>query len=226
MPRKTEPGAAAFLPKSPTLAKLRTAARRCHGCDLYRDATQTVFGAGPLRAQIMFVGEQPGNEEDLQGAPFVGPAGRIFDKALAEAGIERASTYVTNAVKHFKFEPRGKKRIHKRPNTTEIVACRPWLEAELGLVKPHALMCLGAVAAQALLGKAFRVSQERGRVLASELAPIVMATVHPSSLLRAPSSADREREYKLFVADLRALKRAIAKCRQPDASGETLHVMR
>jgi DNA polymerase len=184
---------------------------------LYRDATQTVFGAGPQRAQIMFVGEQPGNEEDLQGAPFVGPAGRIFDKALAEAGIERAATYVTNAVKHFKFEPRGKKRIHKRPNTTEIVACRPWLEAELGLVKPQALMCLGAVAAQALLGKAFRVSQERGKPVVSELAPIVMATVHPSSLLRAPSSEDREREYKLFVADLRALARAVAKNRQLNA---------
>jgi DNA polymerase len=159
----------------------------------------------------MFVGEQPGNEEDLQGAPFVGPAGRIFDKALEEAGIDRATTYVTNAVKHFKYEPRGKKRIHKRPNTTEIVACRPWLEAELGLVKPHALMCLGATAAQALLGKAFRVSQQRGHAVESELAPVVMATVHPSSLLRAPSSEDREREYSAFVADLRALERAIAR---------------
>ena len=210
MPRKTEPGAAAYLPKAPTLANLSTAARRCQGCDLYRNATQTVFGAGPARAQIMFVGEQPGNEEDLQGAPFVGPAGRIFDKALEEAGIEREDTYVTNAVKHFKFEPRGKKRIHKRPNTTEIVACRPWLEAELRLVKPRALMCLGATAAQALLGKTFRVSQQRGHAIASELAPVVMATVHPSSLLRAPSSEDREREYKHFVADLRALARALA----------------
>jgi DNA polymerase len=159
----------------------------------------------------MFVGEQPGNEEDLAGEPFVGPAGRIFDKALAEAGIDRASTYITNAVKHFKFEPRGKKRIHKRPNQTEIVACRPWLEAELGLVKPRALMCLGATAAQALLGKTFRVTQERGQPVQSELAPIVMATIHPSSLLRAPTPEEREREYKRFIADLRALKRALAR---------------
>lgn len=210
MPRKTEPGAAAYLPKLPTLTNLRTAAKRCHGCGLYQDATQTVFGAGPQRARIMFVGEQPGNEEDLQGALFVGPAGRIFDKALEEAGIERDATYVTNAVKHFKYEPRGKRRIHKRPNNTEIVACRPWLEAELDAVKPRALMCLGAIAAQSLLGKAFRVSQDRGHPVESELAPVVMATVHPSSLLRAPSSEDRAREYSQFVADLRALARAVA----------------
>jgi len=210
MPRKSFEGAAAYLPKVLTLTSLRSAAKGCHGCDLYKDATQTVFGAGPQRAQIMFVGEQPGNDEDLQGAPFVGPAGRMFDKALEEAGIAREATYVTNAVKHFKFEPRGKKRIHKRPNTTEIVACRPWLEAELKLVKPRALMCLGATAAQALLGKSFRVTEERGQRVASELAPVVMATVHPSSLLRAPSAEDREREYKQFVADLRALARAIA----------------
>jgi uracil-DNA glycosylase family protein len=215
MPRKTEPGAAAYLPKLPTLTNLRSAAKRCHGCDLYQGATQTVFGAGSQRAQIMFVGEQPGNEEDLQGAPFVGPAGRIFDKALEDAGIARESTYVTNAVKHFKYEPRGKRRIHKRPNTTEIVACRPWLKAELDAVKPRALMCLGATAAQSLLGKTFRVSQARGHAVESDLAPVVMATVHPSSLLRAPSSEDREREYSQFVADLRALARAVANKHSP-----------
>jgi DNA polymerase len=161
----------------------------------------------------MFVGEQPGNDEDLKGLPFVGPAGRIFDRALEEAGIERASTYVTNAVKHFKWEPRGKKRIHKRPNSYEVSACRPWLDAELKAVQPQALMCLGATAAQALLGKTFRVTQERGRVVDSALAPVVMATIHPSALLRAPSAEDRAREYAHFVADLRALLEAIARRR-------------
>jgi uracil-DNA glycosylase len=151
----------------------------------------------------MLVGEQPGNEEDLQGRPFVGPAGRLLDRALSDAGIERESTYLTNAVKHFKWEPRGKRRIHKRPANTEIVACRPWLDAEIALVKPVALVCLGATASQALFGRTFRVTEQRGRLLASTLAQFVLATVHPSALLRAPTPADREREYARFVADLR-----------------------
>lgn len=213
MPRESHPGAAAFVPTRPTLPKLRAAAISCEGCDLFRNATQVVFGLGPKHAQIMFVGEQPGNDEDLKGLPFVGPAGRIFDRALEEAGIERASTYVTNAVKHFKWEPRGKKRIHKRPNSYEVSACRPWLDAELKAVQPQALMCLGATAAQALLGKTFRVTQERGRAVDSALAPVVMATIHPSALLRAPSAEDRAREYAHFVADLRALLEAIARRR-------------
>jgi DNA polymerase len=178
---------------------------------LCEHATQTVFGEGPVHAQILFVGEQPGNEEDLSGHPFVGPAGRIFDRALAEAGIERRASYVTNAVKHFKFEPRGKRRIHKRPNNTEIWACRPWLDAEIESVEPQAIVCLGATAAQALLGADFRVSSERGRVVDSKLAPVVMATVHPSSLLRAPTPEAREQEYRHFVADLRAVVRALSR---------------
>jgi DNA polymerase len=178
---------------------------------LCENATQTVFGEGPAHAQILFVGEQPGHEEDLSGHPFVGPAGRIFDRALADAGIERQASYVTNAVKHFKFEPRGKRRIHKRPSNTEIWACRPWLDAEIASVKSQAIVCLGATAAQALLGAEFRVSTARGHVVDSKLAPIVLATVHPSSLLRTPTPEAREREYQHFVADLRAVVQALSR---------------
>ena len=188
---------------------MRDAARRCTACHLYQHATQTVFGEGPKSALLMLVGEQPGDSEDLAGKPFVGPAGKIMDRALDDAGIDRKKVYVTNAVKHFKWEPRGKRRIHKKPNSREIAACRPWLEAELRLVKPKLLVCLGATASQTIFGPSFRVTRERGKILSSELAPKVMATVHPSSLLRQPDKESREREYGNFVADLRtALKAA------------------
>lgn len=172
-------------------------------------ATQTVFGEGPKGATLMLLGEQPGDQEDVAGKPFVGPAGRILDRALEEAGINRREVYVTNTVKHFKWEPRGKRRIHKKPNSREIAACRPWLEAELRVVRPGLLVCLGATAAQAVFGPKFRVTRDRGKVLASDLAARVVATVHPSSLLRQPDEESREREYKLFVADLRAAVKAL-----------------
>ena len=187
---------------------MREAAKDCDACHLYKRATQTVFGEGPKSATMMLVGEQPGDYEDVAGKPFVGPAGKIMDQALEEAGIDRSKVYVTNAVKHFKWEPRGKRRIHKKPNSREIAACRPWLEAELRLVKPTLLVCLGATAAQAIFGPSFRVTRERGKVLSSKFAPKVLATVHPSSLLRQPDEESRLREYKRFVLDLRAAVRA------------------
>jgi len=170
-----------------------------------------VFGEGPKDAAIMLVGEQPGDYEDQEGKPFVGPAGKIMDQALEEAGIDRMEVYVTNAVKHFKWEPRGKRRIHQKPNSREIAACRPWLEAELRLVKPKLLVCLGATAAQTVFGPSFRVTRERGKVLSSKLAPRTLATVHPSSLLRQPDEESRQREYERFVVDLRAARRAASK---------------
>jgi DNA polymerase len=195
--------ASRFIPPNPTLETLREAAAHCTACDLYAGATQTVFGAGPADAQVMFVGEQPGDVEDKTGQPFVGPAGRLLDRALAEAGIDRSRVYVTNAVKHFKWVPRGKRRIHSKPNAQEIQACRPWLEQEIALVAPKVIVCLGATAAQALLGRAFRVTKQRGEFVPSNLAPYVLATVHPSSLLRAPDEATRHAEMARFVADLR-----------------------
>ena len=197
------------VPETSSLTTLTRAAKGCTACHLYKHATQTVFGEGPKGAKLMLLGEQPGDQEDVAGKPFVGPAGKILDHALEEAGIDRAEVYVTNTVKHFKWEPRGKRRIHKKPNSREIAACRPWLEAELRVVRPGLLVCLGATAAQAIFGPAFRVTRDRGKVLESELAAKVVATVHPSSLLRQPDEASREREYKHFVADLRvALKAA------------------
>ena len=195
-------------PDTSSLSDVREAARECTACHLYKHATQTVFGEGPKDAAIMLVGEQPGDYEDVAGKPFVGPAGKIMDRALEEAGIDRKEVYVTNAVKHFKWEPRGKRRIHQKPNACEIAACRPWLEAELRLVKPKLLVCLGATAAQAIFGPSFRVTRERGKVLSSKFAPRVLATVHPSSLLRQPDEQSREREYKRFVVDLRAALKA------------------
>jgi DNA polymerase len=196
-------------PSTSSWSALREAARECTACHLYKHATQTVFGEGPKNAPIMLVGEQPGDSEDVAGKPFVGPAGKIMDRALEEAGIDRKKVYVTNAVKHFKWEPRGKRRIHQKPNAREIAACRPWLEAELRVVKPKLLVVLGATAAQTIFGPSFRVTRERGKVLSSKFAPKVVATVHPSSLLRQPDEESREREYKNFVADLRvALKAA------------------
>lgn len=192
-----------------SLSSLKSAAADCRACDLWKKGTQTVFGEGRRRAKVMFVGEQPGNEEDLTGKPFVGPAGRLFDEALAKAGIDRSQTYVTNVVKHFKWEPRGKRRIHKKPNAQEIKACHPWLEAELALIKPDIVVALGATAAQALLGPKFRVTKQRGQLFESTLAPYVMATVHPSSILRAPDDETRHLEYKHFVDDLKKLARII-----------------
>jgi uracil-DNA glycosylase len=195
--------AAAFIPPRPSLRSLREAAAGCTACDLYKRGTQTVFGEGARQAAAMFVGEQPGNEEDLTGHPFVGPAGRLLDKALQEAGIDRSTTYVTNVVKHFKWEPRGKKRIHAKPDALEIFACRPWLEAEIAVVKPEVLVCLGATAAQTLLGPSFRVTKQRGEFVDSPLAPKVTATVHPSSILRAPDDEARRLETARFIADLK-----------------------
>ncbi|HJT81351.1 MAG TPA: UdgX family uracil-DNA binding protein [Chthoniobacterales bacterium] len=197
------------VPETKDLEKVEAASKRCRACPLYKLGTQTVFGEGPKRAPMMLIGEQPGDQEDLAGKPFVGPAGKIMDRALEEAGIDRRKVYVTNAVKHFKWEPRGKRRIHKKPNSREIAACRPWLEAELQLVRPKVMVCLGATAAQTIFGPAFRVTRDRGKVLNSEFAEKTVATVHPSSLLRQPDEESREREYKGFVADLKvALKAA------------------
>ena len=196
-------GAAGVIPNEPDLDALREAAAECTACPLYRDATQTVFGEGPGNARIMFVGEQPGDAEDLAGHPFVGPAGKLLDRCIEAAGIDRRRAYVTNAVKHFKWIPRGTRRIHSKPSSMEIAACFPWLEAELAAVKPQIVVALGATAAQALFGKAFRVTRDRGRPIPSRWAPCAMATVHPSSLLRAPDEATRHREIERFIDDLR-----------------------
>ena len=196
---------AAPLPIAKSIDDARARAKNCEACDLYKHATQTVFGEGARQPRILFVGEQPGDQEDRQGRPFVGPAGKLLDTALGEAGIHRSTTYVTNAVKHFKWEPRGKRRIHKKPNGAEIAACRPWLETEIALLSPQVVVCLGATAAQTLLGRKFRVTQSRGELLESTLAPHIMATVHPSSILRAPDDESRHREMAQFVADLKKL---------------------
>jgi DNA polymerase len=193
----------AALPERRTLRTLKSAARGCRACHLWRDATQTVFGEGAATAEVMFVGEQPGNDEDLAGHPFVGPAGRILNDALEQAGIDRTRTYVTNVVKHFKWEPRGKRRIHAKPKAGEIGACRPWLDAEIAVVHPRIIVCLGATAAKALLGSSFRVSVDRGRFVESPLATVVTATVHPSSILREPDSNARREAMRAFVRDLR-----------------------
>jgi DNA polymerase len=207
--KKTDRSAADFIDPDASLTKLRAVSKGCTGCDLYKNATQTVFGEGPQNAVLMMIGEQPGDSEDKEGHPFVGPAGRLLDKALAEAGIERKRVYVTNVVKHFKFIVRGKRRLHKKPTVIEIRACRPWLEAEIEKVKPQGILCLGATPAQALLGNAFRVTKDRGKPVPSNLAPMVMATVHPSSLLREPDPAAREENYKTFVGDLKKAAKSI-----------------
>jgi uracil-DNA glycosylase len=202
----TDGTAAPLIPERPTLKKLKDVAAGCKACPLWRTGTQTVFGEGLAKAEVVLVGEQPGDQEDLAGKPFVGPAGRLLDKGLEEAGIDRKLAYVTNVVKHFKWQPRGKRRIHQKPNAAEVAACRPWLDAELALLQPKVLVCLGATAAQALLGRQFRVSKDRGMPVDSELAPVVMATVHPSSILR---SDDREAEMAMFVEDLRRVAEAL-----------------
>jgi uracil-DNA glycosylase family protein len=202
--------AASFVPPRPTLHTAKLAASHCKGCDLWRRATQTVFGEGRADASVVFVGEQPGDAEDLAGKPFVGPAGRVFDRALEAVGIARDRVYVTNVVKHFKWEPRGKRRIHSKPRISEIRACRPWLETELAIIKPRALVCLGSTAAQALLGAGFKVLTERGKFVESPLAPLVMATVHPSSVLRAQTDEERRRAMEEFVADLTTLAQRLS----------------
>jgi uracil-DNA glycosylase len=201
--------AADFLPERQTLPELREAAAGCKGCGLYKSATQTVFSEGSRNAEVVLVGEVPGDREDIEGKPFVGPAGRLLNESLEEAGIDASKAYVTNVVKHFKFERRGKRRIHKKPSAEEIQACFPWLDAELQVVDPKALVCLGATASQALLGRQFRVTKQRGEFVESELAPLVMATVHPSSILRAPDEETRRLERKRFVADLSKLARKL-----------------
>jgi len=204
---QTRISALEFLPRRISMESLREAAETCQGCPLYRDATQTVFGAGPRSARMIVVGEQPGNDEDLQGAPFVGPAGRVLDEGLAAAGIDRADTYVTNVVKHFKWTPSGKRRLHKKPSAREIAACLPWLEKEIELIEPEMLVCLGATAAQALLGRDFKVTRQRGQILPTPLAKHAVATIHPSSILRQQTEAERRREMEQFIEDLKVAAR-------------------
>ena len=202
--------AAELIPAKFTLPKLRTIAAGCTACDLYKRGTQTVFGEGRSTARVVFVGEQPGDQEDLSGKPFVGPAGKVLDKALDEAGIDRDECYVTNIVKHFKWEPRGKRRIHKKPNQVEITACKPWFEAEVAVLKPEIVICLGATAAQAIIGRTFKVTKQHGKLFGNVInGAQVMATVHPSSILRAPDDDARREAMALFIADLRAAWRAI-----------------
>ncbi|HZR24776.1 MAG TPA: UdgX family uracil-DNA binding protein [Vicinamibacterales bacterium] len=199
------------MPKKLTLDRVRKDAKDCQACDLYLRGTQTVFGEGARTAELMLVGEQPGDQEDLAGHPFVGPAGKLLDRALVDAGIDRTAVYLTNVVKHFKWEPRGKRRIHKKPNASEIAACRPWLDTEIQLVKPRAIVCLGATAAQSLLGRQFKVTAQRGTFVSSPLAPLVLATVHPSSILRAPDEETRHAEMTRFTDDLRKVAKALKK---------------
>jgi DNA polymerase len=201
--------AAAYLPERLSLPQLRESVQGCRGCDLYRNATQAVFGEGARHAEVMLVGETPGDKEDLAGRPFVGPAGQLLDQALEEAGIDRSQAYVTNAVKHFKWQSRGKRRIHQKPNWSEQVACRPWLDAELEVVHPRVLVCLGATAAQALLGRDFRVTKHRGELIESPLAEHVTATIHPSAILRQQDEESRRAELAGFVDDLRVVARLL-----------------
>lgn len=204
------PTARPFLPAQRDLPNLRDAAETCRGCDLFEKATQTVFGEGPESALIVMVGEQPGDQEDQTGRPFVGPAGRLLDRALADAGISREQVYVTNAVKHFKWVARGKRRLHDKPRRSEILACRPWLEAEMSTIKPQIVVCLGATAAQSLMGTTFKITRERGKVLKTEWAPLLLATVHPSALLRIADETERRHAYGEFVADLKKAAAAIS----------------
>jgi uracil-DNA glycosylase family protein len=203
--------AADFLPPKLSLSALRTAAMGCQGCDLYKSATQTVFGEGPRKAPLMLVGETPGDQEDLQGKPFVGPAGRLLDEALEKVGMDRGDVYITNAVKHFKWEQRGKRRLHKKPRRVEVVACRAWLESEIFVVQPQAIICLGATAAQSLMGASFRVTKERGRLLDNPWAPVLVATHHPSAVLRAPKKEDRDRMRLELSGDIERTVRRLKK---------------
>jgi DNA polymerase len=206
-------GAEEYLPEQMTLETLREAADGCHGCDLWENATQTVFGEGAKKATMMLVGEQPGDREDIEGKPFVGPAGRVLDEGLEAAGIARSSVYVTNAVKHFRWTRRGKRRLHEKPNSQQVRACRPWLEAEIKTMQPHLLVLMGATAAQSVLGPTFRVTQHRGKRLATPYGIPAVATVHPSSILRAPDDAAREDAMRAFIADLRAAEKVLTEGR-------------
>ena len=207
--RRAESPALQLIPDQLSLPRLREAAASCQACDLHETGTQTVFGEGAVGATVMFVGEQPGDREDLAGKPFVGPAGHLLDEALAQAGIDRDRVYVTNAVKHFKWKPQGKRRLHQKPNATEIAACRPWLDAEIATVRPRLIVCLGATGSQALLGASFRVSIDRGRVTERPGLPPIIATVHPSAILRAPDDESRHAEMEAFVADLTIVARRL-----------------
>jgi DNA polymerase len=203
--RRATGSAAQFIPVTLTISNLQAAAASCTGCDLYQRATQTVFGEGAAHATLIFIGEQPGDQEDRTGHPFVGPAGKILDKALSDAGIARRDVYVTNAVKHFKWEPQGKRRKHKKPSAVEIAACRPWLEAEVRVIHPAAIVCLGVTAAQSVFGKAVRLNEMKGRPWSTPLAETVFVTVHPSAVLRHPEAAQRDEEYRRFLEDLRRI---------------------
>jgi uracil-DNA glycosylase len=205
--RENSSSAQDWIPTQPTLARLRQAASDCEACDLYKTGTQTVFGEGPSRAKVMFVGEMAGDSEDKKGRPFIGPAGKLFDRLLAQAGIDRQNVYVTNVVKHFKWRARGKRRIHKTPNAREIAACKPWLEAEITAIRPKVLVCLGATAAKVILGRDFKVLEQRGKLIPSAYRPYAMATVHPSSILRADSDQARHKAEQLFVKDLKRIPR-------------------
>jgi len=213
-------GAEKFLPSRITLPALQAAVQNCRGCDLYRYATQAVFGEGPRHASIVMIGEEPGNDEDIKGHPFVGPAGKLLDRALADAGIARDEVYVTNAVKHFKFEERGKRRLHKKPQASEVQACRPWLEAELRVIKPDVIVCLGATAAQAMMGAAFRLTKERGKFFELPSGGYCTATVHPAAILRAPDQEQRHAQYRDFVQELKLVHERLKKLRRsPLAAG-------
>ena len=201
--------AADFLPPRRTLKALREAARSCKGCDLYENATQTVFGEGARTASVVFVGEQPGDQEDRQGRPFAGPAGRLLDKALADAQIPRGQVYVTNAVKHFKFIWRGKRRLHQKPSIRQVTACRPWLEAEIEVLRPKLLVCMGAVAAQSVIGKAVPITQSRGKFLKSDLGPLTFITIHPSAMYRHPEKKEQEKEYRRFAEEMKLVGRKL-----------------
>ena len=204
------PTAEPFLPERITLPAMKKAVQGCRGCPLYKNATQAVFGEGPVHAKVIFIGEQPGDQEDLTGKPFVGPAGKLLDEVLEEVGIDRSEVYVTNAVKHFKWEPRGTRRIHSKPNSREMAACKPWLSAEFQAIKPQMVICLGATAAQDLFGSKFKITKERGKIMQDTgIAPMVMATVHPSSILRAPDHDAREQARKDFTADLETAAKAL-----------------
>jgi uracil-DNA glycosylase family protein len=209
VPTRPSRSAADYIPDRPTLPVLREAVQKCKGCDLYMNATQAVFGEGPRRVPVMLIGEQPGNEEDLEGHPFVGPAGRLLRRALGDAGIDPEGVYITNAVKHFKFEPRGKRRIHQKPTAVEVKACRPWLEAEVALMHPRVIVCLGATAAQTVFGAAHRVTKQRGQFVEHPWAERATSTIHPSAILRAPDDEQRERDYLDFVADLKVVAAAV-----------------
>ena len=209
MAAKIQKSAADFLSRKRTLKTLREAARSCKGCDLYKNATQTVFGEGPARANVMFVGEQPGDQEDRQGRPFVGPAGRLLDKALAEAHIPRGQVYVTNAVKHFKWIWRGKRRLHQRPSIGQVMACRPWLKAKLEVVKPKIVVCLGATAAQSVLARPVLITKERGKFIAADSDHIIFITIHPSAIYRHREKAEQEKEYRRFVSEIKRVQRKL-----------------